>query len=302
MPGLRALLRMSKGKTLKRFPVRVPTGSPVHRLSAVTIVRNEADALAEWIDFHQAQGISHFYIYDNESTDGTRSLLQHYADKDVATVIPWVHRRGYHTQARAFAHALATFGPHSQWIGFFDIDEFMFCPGGQPLPAFLAQFAHRPALIVHRHTFGTSGHETPPGRVTANFVWRLPAPEGPFLMQGNLAPKSIVQPGCVAAANGAHTFILKGTSLVGYDEADEPLTARQAPAFRASRIRINHYYTKDNQTFLRRITHGRTASNIVVPEARWQELLKAVEAAAIIHDDSICRDCTCSASRDRKAS
>lgn len=285
----RNLRRLWRGKTIKRVRARVVPGKVIHTLSIVSTVRNEAHNLPEWIDFHLAQGVDHLYLFDNESTDATPQLLSSYARSGLVTVIPWPHRKGYHTQSRAFAHALRNFGGANRWMAFIDVDEFLYCPDGQALPEFLAGFAHRPALLVNRFTYGTSGFETPPPDVTGHYFWRMAAPEGPFHMRNLLAPKSIIQPLHVTAANGGHTFILRDSIYNGYDEADTPILRRQAPAFRAERIRINHYYTKDRQSFMIRVSRGKTVSNMVVPESHWLELLNEVESKAIVHDDSICR-------------
>lgn len=289
MIGPADLLMLLRGKTIKRFRVRVRPGTPAVTLAAMTLIRNEARYLAEWIDFHVAQGVSHFYVFDNGSTDATADVLAPYVAADRASVIPWPHRRGYHTQALAYAHALKAFGPACRWMAFFDVDEFLYCPDGRPLTELLARFADYPALIVHRHTFGTSGHLTPPPHVVGHFPMRVPAPDGPFRMQSFLSPKSIVQPSRVAAVNGAHTFILKGTDHVGHDESGAVLDSRNAPAFRDSRVRIDHFYTRDRQTFMARAARGLTAANMTVSDSRWQELLASVEDRAVVHDDSILR-------------
>ena len=38
-------------------------------LSLTLIVKNEAFYIKEWIEFHRMIGVTHFYIYDNESSD-----------------------------------------------------------------------------------------------------------------------------------------------------------------------------------------------------------------------------------------
>jgi hypothetical protein len=286
MIGVANRIRLWRGKTIQRLPVRVPDGTPVHDLAITCIVKNEADYLDEWISFHRAQGVGHFFIYDNESTDRTAEVLAPFVSSGPVTLTRWPHFKGYHTAARAFAHALSTYGAQYRWMAFIDADEFLFCPDGTPIPALLKRFADCPALVVHRHTYGTSGHLTPPGGLLRPFVMRMPAPEGDFEMASFLAPKSIVQPARVVGVNGSHTFVLRGTRGVGHDESGEMLMDRHAPAFRADLVRINHYYTKDRQSFLARINRGRVG-NTVVPESRWQSLFEHVEARATVRDDGI---------------
>lgn len=40
-------------------------------ISIAAIVKDEVEYIEEWIQFHILMGIEHFYIYDNESSDGT---------------------------------------------------------------------------------------------------------------------------------------------------------------------------------------------------------------------------------------
>ena len=47
-----------------------------HRLAICAIFREEAPFLAEWIDFHRKVGVSHFYLYNNFSTDDKRTKSQ----------------------------------------------------------------------------------------------------------------------------------------------------------------------------------------------------------------------------------
>jgi hypothetical protein len=43
-----------------------------------TMLRDEADAIVEWIEYHALLGVEHFYVYDNNSRDGLRQRLQRY--------------------------------------------------------------------------------------------------------------------------------------------------------------------------------------------------------------------------------
>lgn len=85
--------------------------------------------LLEWIEYHRILGVDRFYLYDNGSTDKTRSLLMAYASANVVTPVHWPYRLGGRSNNRAqgpqINHALFAFGHHVTWLGFIDTDEFL---------------------------------------------------------------------------------------------------------------------------------------------------------------------------------
>ena len=95
--------------------------------------------LLEWITFNKILGFDHFYIYDNSAASNNQSSLQHIADlfSDDVTLINWpsqvcnnnpnyadsVGERS--SQYAAETSCRLRFGSHSNWIGQFDIDEYL---------------------------------------------------------------------------------------------------------------------------------------------------------------------------------
>ena len=47
-------------------------------LTLCAIAKNEGRYLQEWIEYHKMLGVEKFFIYDNESADNTRKILQPY--------------------------------------------------------------------------------------------------------------------------------------------------------------------------------------------------------------------------------
>ena len=93
-------------------------------------------AFVEWLEYHRLIGVGHFYIYDNGSTDGTRTLMEAYAATGAVTQVHWPYQLGgpenNRAQEAAINHALFAFGHHVAWLGFFDFDEFLAVPPGSP--------------------------------------------------------------------------------------------------------------------------------------------------------------------------
>lgn len=139
-----------------------------HGLALVAIVRNEAAYIAEWALFHAAAGVRHFYVYDNDCTDGTVQALKAALPPEQVTVIPWNQkfRLGFwegevHNQMLAYAHATRNFGGAYRWMTWIDVDEFLVPKGESLIPALEALKAH-PMISLPWHMFGRGGHKTPP--------------------------------------------------------------------------------------------------------------------------------------------
>jgi hypothetical protein len=95
--------------------------------------------LLEWIQYNTLIGFDHFYVYDNSGSFGADSSLKPIADlfPDKVTYIPWpaticnnnpnnvdsVGERS--SQYAAESSCRLRFGPHVDWIGQFDIDEYL---------------------------------------------------------------------------------------------------------------------------------------------------------------------------------
>ena len=108
-------------KSLGYFRVRETPGRK--GLAFVLIAKNEAPYIKEWLDFHYKRGVSHFIIYDNESTDNLCEVLNPYIE---AGVVSYHVIRGKVRQNDAYNMAIYEYGHKFKYMGFIDADEFMF--------------------------------------------------------------------------------------------------------------------------------------------------------------------------------
>ncbi|MDR0796472.1 MAG: glycosyltransferase family 92 protein, partial [Tannerella sp.] len=53
---------------------------PYYYLTVCAIAKNEGPYFKEWIEWHQKIGVEKFYIYDNESGDHTKEVLEPYIE------------------------------------------------------------------------------------------------------------------------------------------------------------------------------------------------------------------------------
>ena len=100
---------------------------PNHRLAVLAVVRNEALSLCEWIAHYKAIGVEWFFIYTNNNSDGTDSLLKWFSTWAPITPIFDAAELGVNTQFKAYEHAL-TLMPEIRlfdWLLIVDADEFL---------------------------------------------------------------------------------------------------------------------------------------------------------------------------------
>jgi hypothetical protein len=225
-------------------------------LAACLMYRNEADYLAEWIEFHLLVGVERFFLYDNESDDHHLEVLAPYLEDGVAIRHEWPgsseKAAGVNAlQAGAYNHCISTHGAEARWIAVIDTDEFLFSPTGRPVPEALVEYERWPAVAVNTPRFGTSGHVTrPAGLVLENYTTRIHE-RGPCFV------KCVIDPAAVIRCLGAHRFECRRGQTV--DEHGYPVywNKTKSPSF--ERLRINHYFAR-SETDLR-AKHERRGSD-----------------------------------------
>jgi hypothetical protein len=143
-------------------------------LSIVAICKDEGLYILEWIEYHLIVGIEHFFIYDNESIDNLKTILQPYIDRGIVT---YTFFPGKLKQQSAYNDAIKRFRLKSKWIAVIDIDEFI-----APLKRnkivdtindISSMFKKKlfVCLKIHWVLYGYSGHKTMPiGGVLKNFT------------------------------------------------------------------------------------------------------------------------------------
>jgi hypothetical protein len=224
-----------------RWPRPLGTRPPIG-LAVCAIFRDQARYLAEWVSFHRIQGVERFYLYDNRSTDDWRSELQPEIEAGIVEVQHWPFVPG---QLSAYDDCLRRHRDDARWIAFIDSDEFLFSPTGKRLPEVLRGFDTHPGVVANWRVYGTSAWEHPPeGLVIENYLMRAPDE-----YDRNRQFKSIVNPRSTMGWASAHHFRLLGDA-VGEDRRPMKFAIREPTA---DLLRINHYYTKSQAEFERKV-------------------------------------------------
>lgn len=235
-----------------------------HGIAIAVCVKDEARYIGEWVRFHRAVGIRHFYIYDNGSTDETRAILRDLLDADTLTIIPWAGRMkdvGTGTtlngQVIVFAHAILNFGGAYRRMAFIDVDEFLLPKEGHTVEQALEAVGDFPNVSLPWHMFATSGHATPPaGPLTLNYTMRGADPMTSKEDVRNF--KCIVDP-CEVTEVSVHQFQTREFGDLTANDAGKRFTrrARKSSEFYSNRfLQLNHYYTKSREELMAKLARG----------------------------------------------
>jgi hypothetical protein len=218
---------------------------PVY-LAACAMYRDDAQYLAEWIEFHRLVGVERFYLYDNLSTDDHRAVLEPY----VASGLVVVHERpvafSFDALVETARQCMSEHRDDARWITFLDVDEFLFSPTGRPVSELLPEYEPWPAVYVQRLNFGSSGHVTrPAGFVIENYVTRRHRSPHHWIW-GQV--KVIADPKRVERCDSPHFYVY--TDGLGVDEQMHPVEGGgNGPPISFETLRVNHYVTKSEQEY-----------------------------------------------------
>ena len=142
-----------------------------YELSICTIFRDDAKYLPEWIEFHKDQGVEHFYLYNNLSTDNPDKILSKY--KNDVTLIDWPFDysdagQWNDIQCKSYLHCVKN--ASSKWIAFLDTDEFLFCVYHEDLKTMLKEYDNYGSVSAHWMMYGTSNVIIPEGGKIVDYL------------------------------------------------------------------------------------------------------------------------------------
>lgn len=221
-----------------------------------TIFKDDAPFLKEWIEFHKLQGVEHFYLYNNNSSDDFRSVLNPYVRNGDVTLIDWPYTYGKNEhsawiriQTGAYMDCIQKVRNKVKWLAVVDSDEFLFCTSGEKLPTFLTGYEQFPGLAVNWIKFGTSSvYDIPPGYLMIELLTKTL----PLKDKNNFYVKTIVQPKYVESCISPHYFLYRD-GLSAVDANKRPIMHQRKTVsrrLRIGKIRINHYWSRTEKYFL----------------------------------------------------
>jgi hypothetical protein len=249
----------------KRIAISPPTPEAGrHGIAVAACIKDEASYIEEWVRFHMAVGIRHFYIYDNGSTDGTGDILRGVLEPDALTIIPWAGRMvdastdtPINGQVIVFAHAILNFGSRYKWMAFIDADEFLLPKRSRTVEEALEAVGDFPNVSLPWHMFGTGGNvRRPDGPVVLNYRLRGADPMTDEPDVRNF--KCIVDP-CEVTEVTVHQFKTREFGDLTANDAGKRFSrkARKSASFYSNDfLQLNHYYSKSTEELMAKVARG----------------------------------------------
>ena len=241
-------------------------------LSITAIIRNEAPYIKEWLEFHKLVGVERFYIYDNESTDNIKEVLQPYIEKGE---VVYKYFPGEKMQFAAYNDSINVNRYNTKYMAFIDLDEFIVPVEHNSILDFINDMQSKStrkiaAIGMSWLIHGFNAHkEKQEGLLTELY------PKCEYDSVASETVKSIVNPRSILKIYNPHYALhVIGSKIV--NSQGKPM---HGPYTKPShnKIRVNHYYTKSYEEHIARINKGKADGNTSSKVLEYQPDLYSVD-------------------------
>jgi glycosyltransferase involved in cell wall biosynthesis len=254
-------------------------------VAIMSVVKNEARHIQDWLRFHAQAGVTDFFIYDDGSDDDTVARARALVGVNVV-VVPWrmtgsfrKPQAHFSRQVLAYAHALENFGPAFRWMAFVDVDEYIVPQEAATIAEALAPLDGVTNVSLPWTMFGPNGHVDRPA-VPDPFAYTTRAA---VRADAILNFKCIVDP-CDVSEVRIHRFQTRSLlDRTSNDIGQLSDNARRAGDFLSnSSLQLNHYFTRSDADLAEKLSKG-AVSGVSVDRrrAKLEEKRALVEATAV---------------------
>lgn len=226
------------------------------------IVKNEQRYIREWVEHYLYIGFECIYIYEDFGSNSHKLQLSDYITTGKVVLTPLctadlidIQKRGTSVQRKLYRMFLQRCRNErlADWVGFFDVDEFLAFEAGWDLGRLEENFSNHGGVLLSWRIYGANGYiRRPNGSVVESYTKSMP--DGflcdPCSWQWNV--KSLVN---VNKCDGMrHIHIFNDCVFTDHSSIE---TGR----ITFTKAWINHYFTKSWDDFLERIFNRGNMSN-----------------------------------------
>jgi hypothetical protein len=244
----------------------------------VAIFKNESEILNEWIQHYIRQGVDHFLLIDNGSSDNYMEILLNYSN------ITLVIDSTPHIQKEHYNNYFLEKSKEYEWVIVCDLDEFMYARlGFNTIKDYLLSLDDTISqILIPWKIFGSSGYNTidkkQPLHVVSSFTKRTNYDksencQGVIMDKDNKygMVKSIIKTKYLIKFD-IHTHITSNMNWIGSDKNNYIYSD-------------NNFYKIDEQILANSYIH---INHYPIQSFEWFMRIKATRGAANTHDN--CRD------------
>jgi hypothetical protein len=154
--------------------------------------------MKEWLDHYIREGVDHFYLIDNGSTDNYEHILENYKGRITLFHDP---EKGHKVQGKIYHRNIFPLFKDTVWMLCVDLDEFMYAKHGT-LKSELEkkEYENVGQIMVPWKMFGSSGYVKQPSSVIKSFLYRKKLP---FNCGGK---KTICRTDAIEKIDGVHWY------------------------------------------------------------------------------------------------
>lgn len=255
-----------------------------YQVSVCAIFRDDARFLKEWIEFHRLIGVEHFWLYNNLSKDDYLEVLNPYIENGIVELTEWPYesmdvKEWEEVQNSAYDDSIKKAAGKSKWVAYIDTDEFLFPSTEEQLTEVLKDFEDFGGVVVNWQLYGTSWvKRVPDNRLMIELLTRKAETD----YERNRLYKSIVRPERARKFSSAHSPEYFKQYLRVDTHQNKVSSRFLTKEVLVDRLRINHYWTRDEDFFIE-IKMARRDK----PNSDYQRYLDAFDLLNECEDTSI---------------
>lgn len=257
------------------------------KLIMTLLVRNEEDILDANLRWHLDQGVDHFVITNNLSTDLTATIIERYVARGLATLIE--EDSDSHEQGRWVTRMarLAATELGADWVINNDADEFWCAQNGSTLKAFFSGLRYTRRVYAERH----------------DFICPMSGPSEFWRRMRYRKAQSLNPSGEPLPPKVAH----RASPLIVVGDGNHKVHGFNWPGLSRQGLAILHFPLRSREQYLRKITLGGQAlrNNTQLPAGigyTWRRQLEELEATGTLQylDQNLWSDADIAAAMERK--
>lgn len=213
------------------------------KIACCAIMKNESPYIHEWVAHYTSLGFDQIFVYENDSSDRTATLLKTLDKSGSLTFTPWPSLDKKSPQISAYEDAISR--TDADWMLFCDADEFLVLNKHEDVHQFMEGFGDDVSSVcLNWRIFGSSGHEKRTKGLVLERFQQCSEPDFPI----NRHVKSFVRPSAVKEMH-IHAPVTTGKQV--YSDGQEFVfsTGEQgiSPEIRTDVAVINHYFTRSKE-------------------------------------------------------